>query len=723
MPLFHTFLSYLNFGLAVLLAMLFVFHAQLVLPAWMWPLGRMHPMLLHLPIGAFVVVFLLWLERPHGLDGSRRSKADSKGAMPIHGLLHFVAATALTTALLGLFLAAEPAAYAGDTLATHRNGGTALAFSLYLLAAFYPHLPRLLVGGWMLLNMGLMGYAGHQGASITHGADFLFPEIKADTVAVVSPSSNAFAALVQPILERKCVSCHQPSKSKGGLLLSDTLGIQKGGKHGHFLVAGDPKASLVIQRIQLPLQAEEHMPPDGKPQLTTEEIALLEAWIAEGASFQQPISAYGVSSAFYQLASNYFTDVQQQASAYSFPAAKTDVLNSLQTPYRNVQALYQASPALEATYFLAAAYEGESLKELASVKDQLVALKLNNMPVTDEDVAIIAGFPLLEQLALNGTQITDKALKDLVALKKLRQLSLANTAISIALAAVLPQWPALEKIYLSDTRISAQEVAQWRADFPHIQFFYQDVDKEYLALTPPMLENLQTVIGEEELIYLHHPIGGTEIRYTTDGSLPDSATGIRYEAPIQIENALSLHTIAWKAGWKASEVKRYDIFFKGNPPEETSLHSSANERYPGQGAATFTNGQRAPITNLKDANWIGFLEDDFAATFSYSQPKAIRQIAFSYALHIPQYVFPPTAVRVYAGNKPQALRLQKEVQLPPFQADNFDQIKNEVVFLELSGEAFLHYKIEADNVRPLPPWHPGRGTPAWLFIDELFFYE
>lgn len=715
MRLFYTPLTYLNFGLAVLLALLFLFHAQLVLPAWMLPLGRMHPMLLHLPIGAFAVVFLLWLER--------RSKADKKGAMPINWLLHFVAATALSTAILGLFLANEADAYTGDTLVVHRNSGAALAFSLYFLAAFYRYFSKILVAALMLGNMGLMAYAGHQGASITHGADFLLPQTKTAAVPDVKPGSNAFAALVQPILERKCVSCHQPSKSKGGLLLGDTLAMQKGGKHGSLFVAGDPAASLLIQRIKLPLQAEEHMPPEGKVQLSVQEIALLEAWVAEGASFHQTISAYGESSAFYALASPYFTSAQEEANPYTFPAAKASVLAGLQTPYRNVQALHQNSPALEATYFLAAAYEGGSLKELASVKEQLVGLKLNNMPLSDEDLAAIVDFPVLEKLALNGTKISDKGFNHLIKISSLKQLSLVNTRISAALENFLPSWPNLEKIYLSDTPISAEEVEEWRKDFPHIQFFYQDVADDYLALTPPILDNSHTIISQGEQIQLSHPIGGTTIRYTLDGSLPDSANGLVYEAPITIQEALSLHTIAWKEGWKASEVERYDIFFEGRPPQHTQLHTQANERYLGLGAATFTNAQRAPITNLKDANWIGFQEEDFAATFTYEAPQAIRQIAFSYALHIPQYVFPPTAIRVYAGHKPHALRLQKEIKIPPFQEDNFNQIKNEVIFVELTGEAFPYYKIEADNLRPLPPWHPGRGTPAWLFIDEVFFYE
>ncbi|WP_449436423.1 hypothetical protein [Pedobacter steynii] len=29
-------------------------------------------------------------------------------------------------------------------------------------------------------------------------------------------------------------------------------------------------------------------------------------------------------------------------------------------------------------------------------------------------------------------------------------------------------------------------------------------------------------------------------------------------------------------------------------------------------------------------------------------------------------------------------------------------------------------KIVGKNFKKLPEWHPGKGQPAWLFIDEIF---
>lgn len=33
---------------------------------------------------------------------------------------------------------------------------------------------------------------------------------------------------------------------------------------------------------------------------------------------------------------------------------------------------------------------------------------------------------------------------------------------------------------------------------------------------------------------------------------------------------------------------------------------------------------------------------------------------------------------------------------------------------------FKYYKFVATNVKKLPNWHPGKGTPGWIFIDEIF---
>jgi hypothetical protein len=37
-----------------------------------------------------------------------------------------------------------------------------------------------------------------------------------------------------------------------------------------------------------------------------------------------------------------------------------------------------------------------------------------------------------------------------------------------------------------------------------------------------------------------------------------------------------------------------------------------------------------------------------------------------------------------------------------------------------AGASFKFYRFTLLNLKKLPKWHPGKGTPAWIFVDELF---
>jgi hypothetical protein len=99
-----------------------------------------------------------------------------------------------------------------------------------------------------------------------------------------------FRDLILPIFEAKCNKCHNEDKSKGDLRLDTYEMAMQGGENGRNFVAGKPDESLSIQRIALPVDDDEHMPPDGKEQLTPAEFALLRYWVQAGASATQKIS-------------------------------------------------------------------------------------------------------------------------------------------------------------------------------------------------------------------------------------------------------------------------------------------------------------------------------------------------------------------------------------------------------------------------------------------------
>lgn len=91
---------------------------------------------------------------------------------------------------------------------------------------------------------------------------------------------------VQPLLEEKCYSCHKGSKIKGGFRLDTLEATLKGGENdGPALIPGNVEDSSLIWRIRHDAD-EDIMPPKGDP-LSTEEIALLERWVAEGGNWPQ----------------------------------------------------------------------------------------------------------------------------------------------------------------------------------------------------------------------------------------------------------------------------------------------------------------------------------------------------------------------------------------------------------------------------------------------------
>jgi hypothetical protein len=94
-----------------------------------------------------------------------------------------------------------------------------------------------------------------------------------------------FTKDVQPILDDKCVACHNVAIAESRLVLEDVPSILKGGKRGPAIMAKEPDKSLlylVASRGQQPA-----MPPlpnkVSAAAVTPEELGLIKQWILEGA--------------------------------------------------------------------------------------------------------------------------------------------------------------------------------------------------------------------------------------------------------------------------------------------------------------------------------------------------------------------------------------------------------------------------------------------------------
>lgn len=92
---------------------------------------------------------------------------------------------------------------------------------------------------------------------------------------------------VQPILEENCYECHGDERRKGGLNLDTREMLLRGGKTGPVIEDGDSASSGLIHRVG-GIEGDRPMPPSNKPQLTSEQIAVLRAWIDQGLHWRAP---------------------------------------------------------------------------------------------------------------------------------------------------------------------------------------------------------------------------------------------------------------------------------------------------------------------------------------------------------------------------------------------------------------------------------------------------
>jgi uncharacterized membrane protein len=240
---------------------------------WLEVFGRLHPVVLHVPLGLLVALGVL----EFGALLLRRPVP--RGS--VLALACVCALTAVLAALSGLALAAEPG-YEGDGVGNHEIAGIVLG-SLCVLCAPLAFLARRLPFRIVLaLALGAALPAGHLGGELSHGEGFVL----APLAALPPANATEFERTIAPILRRSCTKCHNPDKLKGELDLTTRKGIEKGGESGDTLVPGKPDDSDLLKRPLLPEDDDDAMPPTGKrPRPTPEELATLRAWIAAGAKF------------------------------------------------------------------------------------------------------------------------------------------------------------------------------------------------------------------------------------------------------------------------------------------------------------------------------------------------------------------------------------------------------------------------------------------------------
>lgn len=440
-------------------------------------LGRFHPLVVHLPIGFLLLAGLAEII-------ARKRGVNLNQAISI--MLLSGAIAAVLAVVLGWLLASE-GGYDESTLFWHRWIGVGVA--VVSLVAWLAKTEQLRITSrayqaslWILVL--LIAITGHLGGNLTHGSNYLL-EYAPEPVSQLlggSQSQNIVLAddpdsvkvyqhIIAPLLENKCLDCHNKSKMKGQLNLENQESILAGGDNGDVIVAGNSHESEIFKRITLRPDNKKFMPPGGKTPLSYNEVKLIEWWLDSGADFEKSVLETGVEPEMkFVLAQLYGldTDPKSYVERAFVEATAPENLNSL------VEAGFYAQPIAANNNFIEVKkkkttdIEKTSLKLMDNVKEQVTWLHVGGAGLTDADLSFLQGMNNLTRLHLENNPITADGLKVIEGLPHLESLNLYGTEVTVDVLEVLKTLPSLKKVYLWQSKVTQEEAAQIQEALPEV---------------------------------------------------------------------------------------------------------------------------------------------------------------------------------------------------------------------------------------------------------------
>lgn len=424
-------------------------------------IGRFHAALVHLPIGIFLAVVAL---------ECLALKEKYKTILPAAGILLKMGFLAACFAAGTGYLHKEAEAFDPGLVTTHLSFAiTLVVVSLITTILFNKRaaIPRVYYSSLAVLTIVIV-VAGHTGANLTYGVDYLFPTNlgqREKPLTNLSMDAQLYSDLIKPVLNKKCVGCHGPSRQKGKLRLDSPEFITKGGEDGAILNHDLPEESDFWNRITLDPGNDDHMPPSEKPQLTKAELSLILYWLSQGTDFKSTLGSLPKSDSIILRVAD-LSGETEDAAEHSVEMPDENLLTEFREGGVTISFLAKDDGRISLQFINADDSKLSGLMDkLTGVKEQVVEIKLPGKKLSREGWKKLTGLPELQKLNAEGSDFSDADVEVLASLNKLRYLNLVGTSVTAAGLSKI-KLASLKYLYLFKTGVTVSDGLQLKQQFP-----------------------------------------------------------------------------------------------------------------------------------------------------------------------------------------------------------------------------------------------------------------
>ena len=204
------------------------------------------------------------------------------------------------------------------------------------------------------------------------------------------------------------------------------------------------------------------------------------------------------------------------------------------------------------------------------------------------------------------------------------------------------------------------------------------------------------------------------IYYTLDGSEPTEKSAL-YTAPIEIRESC---TVKAKGIGERGETRMFseEISFSKATAKPIKLLQDIHKNYTFEGPITLVDGLKGN-PNYRTGRWLGFCLTDLEAVIDLKKEEEISTVSFNTSVDKGDWVFDLLGITVSVSDDGENFTEVFSEKYPDLTAEDENKIYGHKV--EFAPVKARYVKILALSDRDMPEWHPAKGLPAFIFVDEL----
>lgn len=277
---------------------------------------------------------------------------------------------------------------------------------------------------------------------------------------------------------------------------------------------------------------------------------------------------------------------------------------------------------------------------------------------------------------------------------------------------VLPRWAALAEVQWSAPE--KKNYANFLSRLPRLIQWYDAEGYNYAKHVFDVTAEFTPNTTDGTLDITLNTLDDAPIHYTLDGSEPTAASP-RAEGVVKVkENAVFSAKALRPTG--DSRVLTEKICFSKSSMKPIVANQPVNNQYKFKGESTLVDGLKGN-GNYKTGRWIAFFKNDMDVTIDLQQPTEISRVALSTCVEKGDWVFDARGLTVEVSADGKNFTKVASESYPVMKEDD----KNGVYHHELTFDPVQarYVRVIAPTEQSMPAWHGGKGSPAFLFVDEI----